>query len=130
MRHLETRKLLGTTIEIVVISEDSKTPDRIGYAFDYFESIEQEFSRFLPDSSLSLLNQHKKSTVSKRFIELMSLARTLHSATGGFFNPLVSVANLGYSQSFQSGSFEAKDGSIDTDFSKIIIEGNAISLQS
>lgn len=100
MRHSETRKLLGTTIEITIISDEPKTAERIRYVFDYFYSIEQEFSRFLPESSLGLLNTHKKASVSKRFLELMEVSRNMYQKTNGFFNPLVSVAKLGYSHSF------------------------------
>ena len=106
MRYSETRKLLGTSIEITVISEDPKTPIRIAYAFDYFISIEQEFSRFNPESILSLLNKYKKMTVSKRFIELMDISKKMYHKTNGFFNPLVSVAKLGYKNSFGTGNFE------------------------
>lgn len=108
MRHSETRKLLGTAIEITIISDEPKTAERIGYIFDYFYSIEQEFSRFLPDSSLSLLNTHKKMSVSKRFLELMEVSRKMYQKTNGFFNPLVSVAKLGYSHSFEQGDFESQ----------------------
>lgn len=101
MQYSETRKLLGTSIEITIMSEDTKTPERIGYVFDYFYSIEQEFSRFLPDSSLSLLNTYKKASVSKRFLELMDISKKMHRETNGFFNPLVSVAKLGYKNSFE-----------------------------
>ncbi|EKD29315.1 MAG: hypothetical protein ACD_78C00445G0002 [uncultured bacterium (gcode 4)] len=129
MRYSDTRKLLGTSIEITVISEDAKTPDRIAYVFDYFFSIEQEFSWFLPESSLSLLNTHKKASVSNRFIELMSASKNMYKRTNGFFNPLVSVAQLGYSHSFEKGDFEQTRWVIDTDFDKVQIEGNIITLQ-
>ncbi|OIP54029.1 hypothetical protein AUK10_01735 [Candidatus Gracilibacteria bacterium CG2_30_37_12] len=129
MRHSETRKLLGTAIEITIISDDVKTMERIGYVFDYFYSIEQEFSRFLPESSLGLLNTHKKMSVSKRFLELMEVSRKMYQKTNGFFNPLVSVAKLGYSHSFDEGDFRSQGGVVDTNFEAIQIEGDIITLQ-
>lgn len=129
MQYSETRKLLGTSIEITVVSEDPKTPERIGYVFDYFYSIEQEFSRFLPDSSLSLLNKYKKMSVSKRFLELMEISKKMYRETNGFFNPLVSVAKLGYQNSFEQGKFEPVEWTVDTNFDKIQIEGDVITLE-
>lgn len=129
MRHSETRKLLGTTIEITIISDEPKTAERIRYVFDYFYSIEQEFSRFLPESSLGLLNTHKKAIVSKRFLELMEVSRNMYQKTNGFFNPLVSVAKLGYSHSFDEWDFESQGWVIDTNFEAIQIEGDIITLQ-
>jgi len=129
MRYSETRKLLGTSIEITVISEDIKTPERITYVFDYFSSIEQEFSRFNPESSLSLLNKHKKMSVSKRFLEIMNISKKMYDQTNGFFNPLVSVAKLGYKNSFGTGNFEQAEWIINTDFESIQIEGDMITLQ-
>lgn len=129
MRYSETRKLLGTSIEVTIISDDGKTPDRIGYVFDYFSSIEREFSRFLPESDLSLLNKCKRMSVSKRFLELMDISGKMYEKTEGFFNPLVSVAKLGYSHSFESGMFEEEDGTINTDFSRIGIRDGMIFLQ-
>lgn len=130
MQYSETRKLLGTSIEITVMSEDTKTPERIAYVFDYFYSIEQEFSRFLPDSSLSLLNTHKKVSVSKRFLELMDISKQMNKRTNGFFNPLVSVAKLGYTHSFEEGNFETSKEIVNTDFDAIQITGDVITLQS
>ncbi|MDD2916654.1 MAG: FAD:protein FMN transferase [Candidatus Gracilibacteria bacterium] len=129
MQYTETRKLLGTSIEVRVVSEDPKTPERIGYVFDYFSSVEQEFSRFLPDSDLSLLNRHKKMSVSKRFLELMYLSKKMYAETDGFFNPLVSVAKLGYRNSFEQGKFEAAEGVVNTDFDAVRITDDVITLE-
>lgn len=106
MRHSQTRKLLGTLIEVTVLSEDPKTPDRIACVFDYFSSVEQEFSRFLPHSTLSILNKNKKASVSPRFLELLEISRDMYWKTGGLFNPLASAAKLGYTRSFEEGNFE------------------------
>jgi len=129
MRYSETRKLLGTSVEITVISENPKTPERIACVFDYFSSVEQEFSRFLPDSTLSLLNTYKKMSVSSRFLELMEISKDMHKRTNGLFNPLVSVAKLGYSHSFEQENFERREEEINVDLTAIRIEGNVITLQ-
>ena len=109
MHYSETRRLLGTSIEVMIVSEDPKTPDRIASVFDYFASIEEEFSRFRTDSSLSLLNTYKKATVSARFLELLDISKKMYDRTKGLFNPLVSVAKLGYSHSFEMGDFKPSE---------------------
>lgn len=48
---------MGTTVEVAVESEDPSTISRIAYVFDYFRSMEAEFSRFKEDSVLSQLNK-------------------------------------------------------------------------
>ncbi len=128
MQHSHSKALLGTIIEITVISDDPETPRRIDHIFDYFWSIEQEFSRFRPDSALSLLNRDKIRKVSSRFITLMKLSRQKHEETGGLFNPLVQVAKLGYSHSFDQANFEQIQGVVDTDFSKALIGTDIISI--
>ncbi len=129
MRYSETRKLLGTEIEIAVISEDPLTDGRIAAVFDFFVSVEAEFSRFREDSALSLLNAHKKATVSKRFLELLSVSKNMYRLTDGFFNPLVSVAKLGYGHSFEEGNFVTVNGSVNTDFHAVKTEGDTVTLE-
>ena len=128
MLHTDSRFLLGTNIDIAVVSMDSDTPRKIAMVFEYFSSFEQEFSRFLPDSALSRLNRKKTLEVSSRFLELMELSKIEYQKTDGFFNPLVQVSRLGYSHSFDTGVFEENDAAVDTDFSKISISGNRVSL--
>lgn len=106
MQYSHSKALLGTLIEITVISSDPDTLARIDHVFDYFWSIEQEFSRFRSDSALSLLNRDKIRKVSSRFITIMKLCKQKYEETGGLFNPLVQVARLGYSHSFDQGNFE------------------------
>lgn len=92
MQFSKTQSLLGTLVEITVISEDPKTPERIEHVLDYFSSIEEEFSRFRPDSTLSILNREKILKVSSRFITLMQLCKKKYEETNGLFNPLVQVS--------------------------------------
>lgn len=114
---------------MTVISEQAHTPDRITQVFEYFASVEEEFSRFLPESSLSLLNRHKIARVSSRFLKLMDISKNMYQETGGLFNPLASAAKLGYTHSFEEGNFEPSVGVIDTDFDAVRIEGDTITLQ-
>jgi thiamine biosynthesis lipoprotein ApbE len=74
MLYTNSQFLLGTHIDITIASSDQRTPEKIAILFDYFRAFEAEFSRFLPDSSLSQLNQKKTLEVSSRFIDLVQLS--------------------------------------------------------
>lgn len=128
MQFSKTKPLLGTLVEITVVSEDPKTPDRIDSVFDYFSSIESEFSRFRPDSALSILNHEKIQKVSSRFITLMRLCKQKYEETNGLFNPLVQVARLGYSHSFEEGNFKQTGSIADIDFQKVLIGTDTVAL--
>lgn len=128
MLYTDSQFLLGTHIDITIVSSDPKTPEKIAIIFDYFRGFEAEFSRFLLDSSLSQLNQRKTLQVSSRFIDLIQLSLWYHKSTDGFFNPLVQVAHLWYSHSFESGIFTEKNTPIDTDMSQIQVVWNTVSI--
>ena len=58
----------------------------------------------------------------------MKLCKQKYEETKGLFNPLVQVSRIGYSHSFDEGNFEKTDGEIDTDFSKVFIGTDTVSL--
>ncbi len=129
MLYTNTRRLLWTLVSVAIVSDDIKTPERIEFIFDYFWSIECEFSRFRIDSSLSILNREKFLRVSSRFISIMKLCQQKYDQTDGLFNPLVQVARLGYSYSFDESRFEPTKNAVDVDFSKVLVGSGIISLQ-
>ena len=107
MRFSHSERLMGTTVEVAVESDDPSTISRIAYVFDYFRGLETEFSRFREDSALSRLNREGRLSASSRFLRLFNLSQEAYKQTNGLFNPLVDVAALGYSKSFELGIFEA-----------------------
>lgn len=119
---------MGTTVEVAVESEDPSTISRIAYVFDYFRSMEAEFSRFKEDSVLSQLNKAGQLAVSSRFLRLFALSKEAYEKTGGIFNPLVDVSAIGYSKSFDSGEFVQNDRHLATDFSSVYSTGGEIVL--
>jgi hypothetical protein len=66
--------------------------------------------------------------VSDRFIDVMKKCKELYIETGGYFNPLVSVAQLGYSKSFDLKKFKQENIKINLDFGHVHIDGNTVSL--
>lgn len=58
----------------------------------------------------------------------MKLCQQKHSETEGLFNPLVHLANLGYSHSFDKLRFEQIKDVTDMDFSKVLIGTDIVSI--
>ncbi|MDD2565866.1 MAG: FAD:protein FMN transferase [Candidatus Gracilibacteria bacterium] len=128
MEWKQSKKALGTDIEISVITDDINIERRINGVFDFFNSFEEEFSRFLPLSSLSFLNKEKKLKVSNRFLELMKICKELNKKTSLYFNPLVDISAIGYSNSFEKNNFVKNERKTDLNLDNVIINGNIITL--
>jgi thiamine biosynthesis lipoprotein ApbE len=93
MQYIKTQFLMGTDVTITINS--TKNPiDDIYDSFGIFYSLEQEFSRFLINSELSLLNINREMEVSDRFVEILKLCIDVYNKTFCFFNPLVNVSDL------------------------------------
>lgn len=76
---------------------------------DVFASSERIFSRFRPNSELSLLNAATgQVTVSAEMFAALRRARTYNALTGGLFDPAVGGALLafGYDRSFAPGALD------------------------
>jgi FAD:protein FMN transferase len=116
-------KAMGTTIEVIIFREESEQLVR-----DHFEEYEQRFSRFRDKSELSQLNQERSLQVSDDFLNLMALAKKMHTKTKAAFNPLLSVSRIGYSDSYEKPEV-TENPEYNTDFAAIKIEGNMITLQ-
>ena len=120
---------MGTDIDITVFWKTDCSQD-IENIFDLFKALEIEFSRFLDESSLSLLNKKKSVEVSNTFIDVMYICKQLHKDSYGYFNPLVNLAHIGYSKSFDLKQFiKEEQDDINIDFDKVQIKGNTVTLQ-
>jgi FAD:protein FMN transferase len=128
MEYRANRKMLGTTIEIAVISDDWHIERRMNWIFDFFSSFEQEFSRFLPHSTLSMLNTYKKWEVTERFVKLLELSKELFKKTDWYFNPLVDISAIGYSSDFEGWDFKKIIRDNNTDFENIRIDWKTVYL--
>ena len=90
---------MGTDVILSLVCQAKQTADVLAAdVFNKISAAEQEFSRFLPDSSLSHLNAAGSLAVSPLFLEVLQTAISLHDLTDGVFNPLTQVARLGYTQ--------------------------------
>jgi thiamine biosynthesis lipoprotein len=94
---------MGTTASLALVCESQILADTIAKeTFSTIKEYEQKFSRFLPSSELSKLNQTGTLTVSEEFLKVLERSLDLVNKTKGSFNPLVQVTNLGYNHSFST----------------------------
>jgi FAD:protein FMN transferase len=119
--------LMGTESECAIVTHH-EAEAQAGYerALAIGRALEARFSRFLPQSELSMLNREKKRTVSQEFLRATLLARTLYEETDGVFNVLTNVSSRGYTTDFES---MPKDVALDpattvsnTNFEEVIID--------
>ena len=83
------QKHMGSQIEIILVDvKDTETAEKhFSQAFQIFSDMEQEFSRFRADSSLSLLNTHKHLQAGKDFLRVVSEIYRYYTFTKGYFHP-------------------------------------------
>ena len=128
-------KHMGTTVSLAFVCDNEDYADNLAQTtFATIHEYELRFSRFLPDSELTLLNQTGSSVVSQEFRDLLKLSLKLAEQTKQAFNPLVQVATLGYQTSFSDlpTAVAVTKETYDTDFSKITIDdkSNQVTLAS
>jgi len=128
MEHTKTKFLMGTDITITLFWEENPNED-IEHVFEIFRDLEKEFSRFTSDSRLSILNKERSWEVSETFIDIIKKCKEIFTDTDGYFNPLINVSNLWYSQDFHSKKFEKKVSEVNVELKKIEISWNKIFLQ-
>lgn len=94
---------MGVSVSLSLILESTKEAEAIQQSF--FATIvayEQQFSRFLPDSELSQLNQHQNLVVSEAFFAVLQKSLLLFQNTDRIFNPLLQISRYGYDRDFSS----------------------------
>jgi len=116
---------MGTEIEIFISKDanfsEKKARKSAEKVFRLFRKFEKIFSRFDQNSELCRLNFAGEKKVSAEFWELLRLALKMAKKSDGIFNPLVSVASLGYFCDFSAQKFQ-KSSPKNLDFSKIKID--------
>lgn len=81
------------------------SPTASAETFTWFQEIEKQFSRFLPDSELSRVNRQagRETLVSERFMQLLVEALGYYEQTEGIFSPFLGLHmnRIGYKQTFE-----------------------------
>jgi thiamine biosynthesis lipoprotein len=92
---------MGTNASLSFICEHKEKADALAKeVFSALHSYELRFSRFLPESEISMLNRSGSGVVSDVFIAILKRSIELTHLTDGAFNPLVQVSALGYDAPF------------------------------
>lgn len=99
-------KAMNTTVSCTLPCTDDRHAERVQReAMSWFRYVEERFSRFLPGSELTQLNERAgtECLVSSAMLEVLQLAETYRQETEGAFNPLVlnALRSAGYSRSFE-----------------------------
>jgi thiamine biosynthesis lipoprotein len=100
-RFQQTRQALGSTAYLTVLLADDKEPSAIFEALWHeIDLFEKRFSRFLPDSELTKLNNSAGTslTVSNEMRQLLLSAIHMAQQTEGLYNPFIlpSLQKAGY----------------------------------
>jgi len=120
---------MWTDITISIFWENNYDQD-ISAVFDLFYDLELEFSRFLPNSSLSLLNQNRSLWVSDMFIDVLKKCKDIYHETAWYFNPLINLSQIWYSKSFDLQEFKQENIKVNLNFEDVHIDGNTVSLDT
>lgn len=102
---LGQRSFRAMNTDVLLLARDVAWIPLLVRAEEVFHDVEARFSRFLPDSELSLLNaaSGSRTTVSREMLDLLSRAIELNAITGGVFDPAVlpQLEAAGYDRSFE-----------------------------
>lgn len=108
------QKLMGTTVAVSVIVEPETEGEKIAAEiFSQIKDYENRFSRFIPSSELSELNNKKSLVVSDIFLTVLKRSIELSLETNGAFNPLIQIERQGYSEDYTN--LEKELASVTTD---------------
>jgi thiamine biosynthesis lipoprotein len=119
-------KAMGTEYSVAVVCGSKELADRaFGIAKSDIEAYDARFSRFSPESEISVLNEKKDMSVSKAFLDATLRAQELFRETRGVFNPLVQISRFGYDRDFADLKDDDRpndEESYDIDFSSTLID--------
>lgn len=105
-QYFQTKLALGSDTTIVLVTDvsDIIVEKLFNDIWLKIYTFERQFSRFIPDSELSLFNQRAglEVPISKEFKDILSVAKQLSIETKGLFNPFILPAlhRAGYKNSF------------------------------
>lgn len=122
-------RALGTSCSIAIIAwSDEKLNAIINDAYDLISNFENEFSRFKETSLLSKLNREKKLEMTDDFWFLIQRSKEIYKITDWFFNPLINISNIWYSQNFEDNNFKKSEVLENISFDNIKIYWNTLEI--
>ncbi len=118
-------KAMGTDFSISIVCDSEEVANTLAHiAIEKISAYESRFSRFIPESELSVLNREKDTIVSDTFFAVTKEAYSLFALTHGVFNPLVQIARLGYTRDFNElkETTQSESDEYSIDFSETLID--------
>ena len=94
----------------------------------YCKIFQWKYSRFEPNSLVSVLNRDKELEVDKDFQMMFWLCKKYYDFSEHYFNPLVNISSYGYNKDYSIGEFEKQLVKIDSDFGKVDLEDGRLKL--
>jgi len=100
-------RAMNTDVELSLVCDRDQMSEAVELAVDWFEEVEQVFSRFRPDSELSRINRTAGSgapvLISSMMRDVLQLALSYQEKTDGIFSPFVGLCmdKAGYNRSFE-----------------------------
>lgn len=115
----------GTTYTVIAKTSDGGTAEKIG---GIFAEIDETFSIFAENSLVNRINRNETDRVSPLFEACFALAKDVHAATGGFYDPTVKplVDAWGFGSGAQQEIPNTKSIMEYVGFDKIRIENHTI----
>lgn len=106
--YTQSLRALGGTVEFAIVMDDPKLASYLQTEIiQYIFKFEKNFSRFLPNSELSIFNRRagKAQKVSTNFANILGTAKRLAMQTNGLYNPFIlpALQKVGYKQSLMKG---------------------------
>lgn len=124
-----SEKIMGTDLHVSIIHKNKNEAQKIFVEiFKKLQEYENKFSRFIPESELSILNTRKKMIVSEDFIEVLMESKKMFIETNGYFNPLVQIERYGYDKDFKKIKNEVRENyqkseiEFDIEFDSVLID--------
>lgn len=101
---MESTQFRAMNTDVVIMVDGSQPDAAFEQAEKAFAEAEHRFSRFIPNSELSRLNESAGTwfTASPHMMQVLRLAKKYHKMTNGLFNPMIlpSLQNAGYAKSY------------------------------
>jgi FAD:protein FMN transferase len=111
-------RAMGTDVSIEIITDHADVENNNAEAVmqnvqNIFAKNEKIFSRFIPDSELSKINNNlgQETQVSEEMMEVLNLCLNFYEISDGYFDPRIigNLERIGYDKDFRSNNFNTKD---------------------
>ncbi len=116
-RYQQQFKALGSSVSLTLLADNQSVVDSaFRFLFKSVNAFEQRFSRFLPDSELTLINHRagQRTKISQAMMKILKESVNLSIISNGLFSPLIlpSLQRAGYAGSI-TNDFRLDDDALD-----------------